>query len=214
VIGFLGDVHGKFDSIGRAMSLPGVDAWFQVGDLGGEDRLYPLLPSGFWFVKGNHENWGGLEAIPVAPGGPYLKNGTVYEIPLAYKPKTVTVAAFGGNFSPKISALPRSEVPPSRVRHFLLEERDSLLAYQGQVDILLTHEAPSPYLRGKLDIGQPVITELSSVLKPKIHVFGHHHRYGNYDYGGVKTVGLEYGWSHAVLWDEETGDTRWVAIPI
>jgi hypothetical protein len=81
------------------------------------------------------------------------------------------------------------------------------------VDVLLTHEAPSPYLKGPRDIGQPLIAELSALLKPKIHVFGHHHRYGIYNYGVVKTVGLEYGWSHAVLWDETTGEIRWEALP-
>lgn len=212
MIGFLGDVHGKYDAIGRAMSMLGIDAWLQVGDLGGETIPYPVLPSGFWFVKGNHENWKALEAIPTAPTGPYLRNGAVYEIPLMYKPKKIRVAAFGGNFSPTVSPMPKFKVPPSRTRHFLYEERDRLLS-ETDVDILLSHEAPSPYLRGTHDIGQPTLTAISAYLKPKIHVFGHHHRYGIYDYGGVKTVGLEYGWSHAVLWDEETGDIEWVTIP-
>jgi hypothetical protein len=213
VIGFLGDVHGKYDAIGRAMSMPGIDAWLQVGDLGGEDLPYPPLPSGFWFVKGNHENWKALEVTPTAPVGPYLRNGAVYEIPLSYTKCTVRVATFGGNFSPRYSSLERRHVPPGRERHFLLEEKNALLSHQGDVDILLTHEAPAPYVIGPRDCGQTWITELSAYLKPKVHVFGHHHRYGIYNYGGVKTVGLEYGWSHCVLWDEVTGDMRWEALP-
>lgn len=212
MIGFLGDIHGKFNAIDRAMSLPGIDAWLQVGDLGGETIPYPPLPLGFWFVKGNHENWEILKTIQTAPDGPYLRNGYVYELPLSYKLRKIRVAAFGGNFSPVVSPRSRDKVPIGRERHFLYEERDKLLS-ETNVDILLTHEAPSPYMRGDRDIGQVAITSISSYLKPKIHVFGHHHRYGVYDYNGVKTVGLEYGWSHAVLWDEDTGDIQWIPLP-
>jgi predicted phosphodiesterase len=213
MIGFLGDIHGRFEVIPRALSMPGVDAWLQVGDLGGDLISYPDLPQGFWFIKGNHENWKELELIKTAPEGPYLRNGKVYDIPMTYTKSVVRVAVMGGNYSPKYSMWEKDKVPPSRARHFLQEDRDRLLAENGDVDILITHEAPSPYMRGSQDIGQPWITELSVHLKPKIHVFGHHHRYGAYECGGVKTLGLEYGWSHCVLWDEKTGEHRWESIP-
>jgi len=213
LIGFLGDIHGKFDAIRRVASMPGVDAWLQIGDLGQDREPYPQLPRYFWFIKGNHENWEALRSMPVAPHGPYMANGFVYEISLESKKAVVRVAVLGGNESPKYTPMPRDKVPASRARHYLKEEIDRLLAEVGKVDILLTHEAPSPYMKGSQDVGKKVVTELSAHLKPSIHVFGHHHRYGVYDYGGVKTVGLEYGWSHAVLWDEKTGETEWVPLP-
>jgi len=212
MICILGDIHGKFEAIQRAMTLPGVSAWLQVGDLGGEKIAYPDLPAGFWFIKGNHENWELLSSTPRAPGGPYLENGYVYNLPLD-EGRSIVVAAFGGNYSPVYWDHSKPDVPISKHKHFLSEEVDSLMESQAKVDILLTHEAPSPYMIKGTDCGKQMITALSAGLQPRLHAFGHHHRYGVYRYGGVKTVGLSFGWSDCILWDENTGEHEWKALP-
>lgn len=209
MIGLLGDIHGEYMAIDRALAIPGVDLWLQVGDFGGEGIPYPIIPRRFWFIKGNHEDWPSLAGLEKAPSGPYLENGRVYRLPVGSDGGALMVAAFGGNHSSKYTEMPRDKVPDHRARHFLREEYDGLMETQSKVDLLLTHEAPSPYMIKNKDCGKEMVSELSAMLKPRLHAFGHHHRYGVYDYNGVKTVGLSYGWSDCVLWDERTGEHEW-----
>ena len=40
MIGFIGDVHGRYDSLLKILEAwPGVTRWFQIGDLGGANNL-------------------------------------------------------------------------------------------------------------------------------------------------------------------------------
>lgn len=215
MIGLLGDVHGKFDEAFKIVSsFPDAVLWLQVGDLGGDDLDYPSdLPSNFHFIQGNHENWKALKKMEEAPRGPFLRNGNVYEFEV--NGTALKVAALGGNFSPKWFERQRYEVPASRDRHYVRDEFDAVLGASTGVNILMTHEAPAPYPQNgsKAECGRPEIAELAVKLNPMLHVFGHHHYYGVYDYNGIKTIGLGYGWSHAVLWDEKTGNFEWVKAP-
>jgi len=215
MIGLLGDVHGKFGDALKMMSgLPDVGLWLQVGDFGGEGLEYPPdLPGNFHFIQGNHENWAALRGMGEAPRGPFMRNGNIYEFDVGGA--AIRVAALGGNFSPKWFGETRANVPGSRDRHYLREEIEAITSDAKGADILLTHEAPSPYPPdGKWsDRGKPEVSGLAALLRPRLHAFGHHHYYGVYDYGGVRTIGLGYGWSHAVLWDEGTGDFEWVGMP-
>jgi Icc-related predicted phosphoesterase len=65
----------------------------------------------------------------------------------------------------------------------------------GNVDILLTHEAPKPFRpfpgnRGP-DAGKAQITEILAAMKPGLHLFGHHHRPSQQVVEGVRSVGLD-----------------------
>lgn len=205
MIGLLGDLHGRFEAISKAMSSFKADLWLQIGDLGGEYVDYVDLPNNFWFIQGNHENWKLLKGMKSAPDGPFLRNGAVYELPLSTVQKKIRVAAFGGNYSPKWYPQAREKVPESRDRHYVEAEKAALMASKD-IDILLTHDAPSPFMRGSQDIGRPEIKELAEAVKPRLHVFGHHHFQCLEDRGGIKTLGLSYGWVNVSLWDETTGE--------
>ena len=70
-------------------------------------------------------------------------------------------------------------------RHFVHEEIDACKSLGG-IDVLLTHEAPSPFWielpsstapskRWRRDVGKAQITELADAVSPRLHAFGHHH---------------------------------------
>ena len=76
------------------------------------------------------------------------------------------------------------------------------------VDILLTHEAPSPYMNRGRNCGIGQINEVIRNSKPKLHFFGHHHYDGEYEYEGVKSYGLGMGFRTGILLDPETLETK------
>jgi Icc-related predicted phosphoesterase len=72
---------------------------------------------------------------------------------------------------------------------------DACLA-ASHVDILLTHEAPRPYFVGAAgrrgtDAGKTPINEVLAGLRPRLHLFGHHHRFSEQERQGVPSVGLD-----------------------
>lgn len=78
-------------------------------------------------------------------------------------------------------------------RHFVREQVEALKR-QGGVDVLLTHEAPRPYLveagARRIDAGKTVINELLAAMTPRLHFFGHHHRFSESLRQGVASIGL------------------------
>ncbi len=66
-----------------------------------------------------------------------------------------------------------------------------------RVDVFLTHEAPRPYFVGGragargMDAGKTPINEVLAKMKPRLHLFGHHHRFSEQDRQGVRSVGLD-----------------------
>jgi Icc-related predicted phosphoesterase len=118
----------------------------------------------------------------------------------------VRVAGLGGTFAPTWYETDASERPHPRKgsakateladkrRHFVREEVDACRMLQD-VDILLTHEAPKPFRpfpggRGP-DAGKAQINEVLAALKPRLHLFGHHHRFTDQEYEGVRSIGLD-----------------------
>jgi hypothetical protein len=82
-------------------------------------------------------------------------------------------------------------VPKGRERHYAKEEVQKCMNTKN-IDILITHEAPSPYCRGKEDIGRPEITEILKTTEPRIHFFCHHHKFGVYEpVCGIKSICLD-----------------------
>ena len=63
------------------------------------------------------------------------------------------------------------------------------------MDVLLTHEAPRPFVvqagPRRLDAGKTVINELLARMRPRLHFFGHHHRYSEAVRYGVRSIGLD-----------------------
>ena len=88
-------------------------------------------------------------------------------------------------------------------RHFVREEVDACKAVMD-VDVFLTHEAPRPYRVGRIDAGKTPVNEVLSAMKPRLHLFGHHHRFTEQERQGVQSVGLDVVSRSYLLVDAET----------
>jgi len=118
-----------------------------------------------------------------APGAPPFRQGDEAERGVG-PPRARSLAGYGG---------PRHSRDDKR-RHFVLEQVEALKALH-HVDVLLTHEAPRPFIvqagHRRLDAGKTVINELLAALHPRLHFFGHHHRYSDAVRDPVRSIGLD-----------------------
>jgi Icc-related predicted phosphoesterase len=200
-IGALGDIHGDFDSVRRIQEArPDVPFWLCVGDVADEAGKYEPFASPVYAIKGNNEQFDTIASGTLPANVEFLRNG---------RPRTiakVTVLGLGGTFAPTwydtaAADLPHPKKGTARAteqadkrRHFVREEVDACLA-ASNVDILLTHEAPRPYFVGGgrrgIDAGKTPINEVLAGLRPRLHLFGHHHRFTEQERQGVQSVGLD-----------------------
>lgn len=208
LVGILGDAHGKFDVILNIIkSNPHVKRWFQIGDLGGESMEYPEFPSNFHFIQGNHENWDYLARLKEEHDPSFLVNGTFNSYDTA--DISYIVGVLGGNYSPLNYNNQTTSLVGRKRRFFTVDDYDSLiynhirLNNRMKVDILLTHEAPTPFKKSIVDIGIPIVTDVLKKIKPDIHFFGHHHIYKIIDHGECLSVGLEYADKSYILYNLE-----------
>jgi predicted phosphodiesterase len=212
--GALGDIHGDFAAARRVIERhPDVPFWLCVGDLADGEGRYEPLPAPVYWIKGNNENFDAIAAGAVPEPLHYLPNARPMDI------GGIRVAGLGGTFAPSwydtaASALPHprkgsakaTELADKR-RHFVREEVDVCRALTG-VDVFLSHEAARPYFAGtgarRNDAGKTAINEILASMRPRLHLFGHHHRFTEQEREGVRSVGLELvGDSHLLI----DGDT-------
>jgi hypothetical protein len=208
-IGALGDIHGAFDIVQGIMTRhPDIPFWVQVGDVASNDGEYfsPVRP--LYWIKGNNEDFDIIaEAIAGRPPSHnlhYLPNGGPHVV------GPWRVAALGGTFAPSWYHTAPTALPPSRGRrvagtsvklgksrddkrrHFV---RDEVLACKGLtgIDVFLTHEAPRPFYPAgrRIDAGKTVINEVLTSIRPRLHLFGHHHEFTDSVRQGVRSIGLD-----------------------
>src|SRR5688572_11645590 len=199
--GALGDIHGDFESARRVMGRhPEVPFWLCVGDVADGEGRYEALPAPLHWIKGNNENFDVIDA-GIFPGNlHYLPNARLAEI------GGIRVAGLGGTFAPSWYDTPSASLPHPRKgsakatgladkrRHFVREEVDACRALRS-VDVFLSHEAPRPYFAGtgprRNDAGKTPVNEVLAAMQPRLHLFGHHHRFTEQDRQGVRSVGLD-----------------------
>jgi uncharacterized protein len=221
-IGALGDIHGAFDAVQDIMARhPEVPLWLQVGDVASNDGSYftPIRP--LYWIKGNNEDF---DVIAAALGGSppaetlyYLANGGPHLV------GEWRVAALGGTFAPSWYHTPAAALPPSRGRrtaatavklgksrddkrrHFVRDEVLTCKALQ-KIDVFLTHEAPRPFYPAgrRIDAGKTVINEVLTTMRPRLHLFGHHHEFTDSVRQGVRSIGLDVVTKSYLLIDAET----------
>jgi Icc-related predicted phosphoesterase len=118
----------------------------------------------------------------------------------------IRVAGLGGTFAPTLYDTPAADLPhprkatakatvlADRRRHFVRQEVEACKAL-NDVDVFLTHEAPRPYFAGdgprRNDAGKAPVNEVLAALKPRLHLFGHHHRFTEQERQGVRSIGLD-----------------------
>ena len=197
LFGALGDVHGDFDSVrlimGRHQAIP---FWLSVGDIADAEGRYEAFPAPLHFIKGNNEGFDALAGGQLPANLYYLPNGTLRTV------GGVRIAGLGGTFAPSWFDTPASNLPHPRKgtskateladkrRHFVREEVDACKA-MDRVDVFMSHEAPRPYRVGRMDAGKTPVNEVLASAKPRLHLFGHHHRFSEQDPQGVRSVGLD-----------------------
>jgi hypothetical protein len=208
-IGALGDIHGEFDTVRQIMARhPDVPLWLQVGDIATNEGGYFSPPSPIYWIKGNNEDFDVIAAAiagtPAAPNLHYLRNGRLHEV------GPWRVAALGGTFAPSWYHTPAAALPASKGRkssaasvklgksrddkrrHFVKEEVLACKALK-EIDVFLTHEAPRPfYPAGKrIDAGKTAINDVLTAMRPRLHLFGHHHEFTDSQRHGIRSIGLD-----------------------
>lgn len=214
MIGVLGDIHGAFDSARAAIGRhPDVTAWLCVGDIADDQGRYESLGAPVYWIHGNNDNFDAIASGDLPADLHHIANGTAIGIAGG-----VRVAGLGGTFAPTWYDTPAAALPhpnkgsakaselaaPStrsraksrddKRRHFVREEVEACKVHRD-VDVFLTHEAPKPFRpfpggRGP-DAGKAQINEVLVAMRPRLHLFGHHHRFSDQVCEGVRSVGLD-----------------------
>jgi uncharacterized protein len=202
VIGAIADIHGNFDAVRRAMTRHAdVPLWVCVGDVASSTGAYPEPPAPLYWIKGNNEQFDRIAAWEAGGDAPrnlfYIKNGTAVRV------GPLVVAGVGGTYAPKWYDTPAAQLPNTpkddKRRHFVRDEIEACKRLRG-VDILMTHEAPRPFIVSedgdsrpakRWDAGKRPINELLATVKPRLHLCGHHHRFTETDREGVRSVCID-----------------------
>lgn len=187
----LGDAHGS-DPENRAALLSAyadadADVALQLGDLEWYD-----LPVPTWFIGGNNEDFDVIEAMRAGEDRPGVHNAHLLASTAA-QVGGLRVAGLSGNFAPTRYAKRRSELVGERRRHFTHEDVDRL-ADLDDVDVLLTHEAPTGLLSYSYDPGCEHVDDLIAAVDPALCLVGHHHTHHETSVGGTRVVSLAAAW--------------------
>ena len=138
-----------------------------------------------------------------APSGPFAEPSATAE---GKRSGVLRVAGLGGTFAPtwyesRATDLPHPKKGSAKAteladkrRHFVREEAEAAAALRG-VDVFMTHEAAQPFRpfpggRGP-DAGKAQINEILAAMRPRLHLFGHHHRLTDEEREGVRSIGLD-----------------------
>jgi len=226
LIGALGDIHGAFDTVDTILKRhQDVALWVCVGDVASNDGEYFEPPAPVYFIKGNNEDF---DVIAAAVGGREL-SPTLHYLPNG-GPHIVgpwRIAALGGTYAPSWYHTPASQLPPSKGRksgaaslklgksrddkrrHFV---RDEVVACKQlkSIDLFMTHEAPRPFYPAgrRIDAGKTVLNDVLAAMKPRLHLFGHHHEFTDSMRQSVRSIGLDVVTKSYLLVDAETFKTE------
>jgi predicted phosphohydrolase len=211
LFGALGDIHGAFEAARRIMERHReVPFWLCVGDVADADGRYEPFPAPLYWIKGNNENFDTIAAGVFPDNLHYIPNGELVEI------DGLRVAGLGGTHAPTMYEVAAADLPHPRKRtpkateqsdkrrHFVREEVERCKA-MANVDIFLSHEAPRPFRapRGN-DAGKTQVNEVLTAMKPRLHLFGHHHRFAEATVAGVPSVCLDLVSDSYLLIDRNT----------
>ncbi len=201
LFGAIGDVHGAFDALDRVLTRhPDVAFWVCPGDLADDRGEYPSPPAPLYWIKGNNENFDFVDRQPAGSGTVanlhYIPNGRFVTV------AGMRIAGLGGTFAPTWYETPADRlgaagtVRDDKRRHFVRGEVEACERLTG-IDIFLSHEAPRPFpLPGRraghpIDAGKTAVNEVLASMRPRLHLFGHHHRYTVSERQHVASIGLE-----------------------
>jgi Icc-related predicted phosphoesterase len=208
LFGALGDIHGEFDAARRIVAHhPDIPFWLCVGDIADQQGRYESLGAHVYWIHGNNDNFDAIATGDLPGDLHHIDNGTCVEICHDGAP-VVEVAGLGGTFAPTWYETPAADLPhpkkgtakatelADKRRHFVRRDVDALTCLRGRgIDVFLSHEAAKPFRphpgnRGP-DAGKAQINEILAAMQPRLHLFGHHHRFSDESREGVRSVGLD-----------------------
>ena len=175
----------------------GIAFWLCVGDVATPDGRYEPFPAPLYFIKGNNENFDVLASGELPENLFYIPNGQRTAI------SELRIAGLGGTHAPTMYEVRAADLPhpkkstpkateaADRRRHFVREEVEACKTLRD-VDVFLSHEAPRPFRvpRG-IDAGKTPINEVLAAMQPRLHLFGHHHRFVAGESQGVPSLCLD-----------------------
>ena len=187
-----------------------VPFWLCVGDVADSDLRYVAFPAPLHWIKGNNENFDVIADGSLPRNHFYIPNGRLTGI------SSIRVAGLGGTFAPTMYEVAAAQLPhpkkgtrkateaADRRRHFVREEVEACKQLQD-VDVFLSHEAPRPFrvVRG-IDAGKTPINEVLSAMRPRLHLFGHHHRFTESKVAGIPSICLDLVSASYLLIDANT----------
>ncbi len=186
--GALGDIHGDFESARRIVARHrDVPFWLSVGDVATDEGVYEAIGAPVYWIHGNNDNFDAIAAGTIPDDFVYIANGTSLDV-------GIRVAGMGGTFAatwyetasgdlphPKKGTAKATALADKR-RHFVRAHVEACKRLR-EVDVFMTHEAASPFRpfpgnRGP-DAGKAQVNDVLAAMKPRLHLFGHHHRYSD-----------------------------------
>jgi hypothetical protein len=233
VFGAVGDLHGDFAALDRIMARhPDVAFWVCPGDLAADDGTYPTPRAPLYWIKGNNEDFDFVAEQPAGSGTiqnlHFIPNGA------SVRAHGLVLAGLGGTFAPtwyetRAADLPSHASKPrsgagrrgpaseavgagrgapaiknDRRRHFVHEEVNALKTLHD-VDVFLTHEAARPFPLARVrDAGKTPVNEVLSAIRPRLHLFGHHHIYTVAERQGVPSISLDKACDSYLVLDGKT----------
>ena len=213
-VGDLADDEGRYQPVPRPLY------WIK-----GNNENFDLIEAAAYEARGSdrptpESDRRGLPCEVAAEHLYYVRNGVLVEIPATGRAgqgssDCLRIAGLGGTFAPtwyetRASDLPHPKKGSAKAtgqadkrRHVVREEVDACRAMRG-IDLFLPHEAPRPYRIGRLDAGKTPVNDVLAALRPRLHLFGHHHRFTEQERQGVRSVGLDLVSRSYLLIDADT----------
>lgn len=173
-----------------------VPFWLCVGDVADDEGRYEPLPVPLHWIKGNNENFDAIADRALPAGLHFLPNAQVASV------GGLLVVGLGGTLAPTWYESAATDLPhpkkrtaqatalADKRRHFVKGEVEACKALRD-VDVFLSHEAPRPFRIGRIEAGKAAITDVLDAMRPRLHLFGHHHRFSEQHVHGVRSVCLD-----------------------
>ena len=174
-----------------------VPFWLCVGDVADADGKYEDMPSLLYWIKGNNENFDTIASGELPANIIYIPNALLTTV------SSLRVAGLGGTHAPTMYELPAADLPhpkkssakatdaADRRRHFVREEVEACKRMRD-VDVFMSHEAPRPFRVNRgIDAGKTPVNEVLATMQPRLHLFGHHHRFVEAEVSGVPSICLD-----------------------
>ena len=187
-----------------------VPFWLCVGDVADADGRYEPFPAPLYWIKGNNENFDAIASGVFPDNLHHIPNGELIDI------DGLRVAGLGGTHAPTMYEVAAADLPhpkkgtakateaADRRRHFVREEVEACLTLRD-VDVFLSHEAPRPFrVHRGIDAGKTPINDVLAAMQPRLHLFGHHHRFVEGESQGVPSLCLDAVGASYLLIDRNT----------